>query len=195
MKTKVSAAVIVYFGLVCISIALGAEKSKYPPPRFPSYVRPPKSLDDVLPFARAAVRQTGGRTPLGLVEKGMTVAIFTEPTAEDMIMQAIKRAYEERGVKIQIVPEHQLLGVSREEALKAVKANRWFTSEQGYMEVRAWILQRFGDAEVPKKWLKERRPDLYKLVFQREDDTAQELVDLGRRFGGKSVADAIIKYL
>ena len=91
--------------------------------------------------------------------------------AEDMILQAIKRAYEERGVKVQIVPEHQLLGVSKEEAMKAVKANRWFTSEQGYMEVRAWILQRFGDAEVPKKWLKERRPDLYKAVFQREEDS------------------------
>ncbi len=196
MKTKVSAAVIVYFGLVCISIALGAEKSKYPPPRFPSYVRPPKSLDDVLPFARAAVRQTGGRTPLGLVEKGMTVAIFTEPTAEDMIMQAIKRAYEERGVKVQIVPEHQLLGVSKEEALKAVKASSWFTSEQGYMEVRAWLLQRFSDPEVPKKWLKEHRPDLYKAVFQREEEgVSQELVDLGRKFGGRSVGEAIVKYL
>src|SRR4029450_3508668 len=176
-------------------IAFGAEQGKYPPPRFPSYVKPPKSIEDVMPFARAAVRQTGGRTPLGLVEQGQTVAIFTEPAAEEMVMQAIKRGYEERGVKIQIVPEHQLLGVSREEALKAVKANRWFTSEQGYMEVRAWILQRFGDAEVPKKWLKERRPELYKLVFQREDDTAQELVDLGRKFGGKSVGEAIVKYL
>jgi hypothetical protein len=178
-----------------IGLTGAQEKGKYPAPRFPSYVRPPKSIDDVMPFARAAVRQTGGRTPLGLVEKGQTVAIFTEPTAEDMILQAIKRAYEERGVKIQIVPEYQLLGVSKEEAMKAVKANRWFTSEQGYMEMRAWILQRFGDAEVPKKWLKERRPDLYKAVFQREDDSAQELIDLGRRFGGKSVADAIIKYL
>ena len=53
----------------------------------------------------------------------MTVAIFTEPDAEEMVMQAIQRAYEERGVKVQIVPEHQLLGVSREEALKAVKTN------------------------------------------------------------------------
>src|SRR6266540_3530894 len=175
--------------------AFNAEKTTYPAPRFPSYVRPPKSIDDVMPFARAAVRQTGGRTPLGLVEKGQTVAIFTEPTAEEMILQAIKRAYEERGVKVQIVPEYQLLGVSKEEAMKAVKANRWFTSEQGYMEARSWILQRFGDAEVPKKWLKERRPDLYKAVFQREDDSAQELIDLGRRFGGKSVADAIVKYL
>ena len=171
-----------------VNFASAAERKKYPAPRFPSYMKPPKSIEDVMPFARAAVRQTGGRTPLGLVEKGQTVAIFAEPLAEEMILQAIKRAYEERGVKVQIVPEHQLLGVSREEALKAVKANRWFTSEQGYMEVRAWILQRFGDAEVPKKWLKERRPDLYKAVFQREEDSSQELVELGRRFGGKSVA-------
>src|SRR6266850_136289 len=153
------------FALIALSMFLiigfgrAQEKGKYPAPRFPSYVRPPKSIDDVMPFARAAVRQTGGRTPLGLVEQGQTVAIFTEPTAEDMILQAIKRAYEERGVKIQIVPEYQLLGVSKEEAMKAVKANRWFTSEQGYMEMRAWILQRFGDAEVPKKWLTARRPD------------------------------------
>src|SRR6266540_1314090 len=128
--------VAVKIALVEISLfllaGLGAaqEKGKYPAPRFPSYVRPPKSIEDVMPFARAAVRQTGGRTPLGLVEKGQTVAIFTEPTAEEMILQAIKRAYEERGVKVQIVPEYQLLGVSKEEAMKAVKANRWFTSEQ-----------------------------------------------------------------
>ena len=99
--------------LVCPSIGRTAESVKYPAPRFPSYVRPPKSIEDVMPFARAAVRQTGGRTPLGLVEQGQSVAIFTEPAADEMVMQAIKRAYEEGGVKIQIVPEHQLLGVSR----------------------------------------------------------------------------------
>ena len=123
--------------LAGFQLSLAAEKEKYPPPRFPSYVRPPKNIEDVMPFARAAVRQTGGRTPLGLVEKGQAVAIFTEPMAEDMILQAIRRAYEERGVKVQIVPEYQLLGVSKEEAVKAVKANRWFTSEQGYMEARS----------------------------------------------------------
>jgi hypothetical protein len=137
MSRKLGVAVFLVMLIPSANFASAAESKNYPPPRFPSYVRPPKSIEDVMPFARAAVRQTGGRTPLGLVEQGQTVAIFTEPTAEEMVMQAIKRAYEERGVKIQIVPEHQLLGVSREEALKAVKANRWFTSEQGYMEVRA----------------------------------------------------------
>ena len=176
--------------------AIGGEKGKYPPPRFPSYVKPPKSIEDVMPYARAAVRQTGGRTPLGLVEKGMTIAIFTEPAADEMILQAIKRAYEERGVKCQIVPEHVLLGVSKEEALKAVKASHWYTSEEGYMEAHRWITQRFPNPDVPKKWLRERRPDLYKAMFQKEEEgVSPELVELGKKFGGKNVAEAIIKYL
>ena len=91
-------------GLTTSGYSLAAGKSPYPPPRFPSYLKPPKSIDEVLPFARAAVRQTGGRTPLGLVEKG-TVLIVTDSIVEDMVMQAIKRAHEERAVKAQIVPE------------------------------------------------------------------------------------------
>ena len=74
----------------------GAEKTNYPAPRFPSYVKPPKSIDDIMPFARAAVRQTGGRTPLGLVEKGTLIGIVTEPVADDTVLQAIVRAYKER---------------------------------------------------------------------------------------------------
>jgi hypothetical protein len=174
----------------------GAEKGKYPPPRFPSYVKPPKSIEDVMPFARAAVRQTGGRTPLGLVEKGQTVAIITEPAAEDMVIQAIRRAYEERGVKVQVVPEHQLLGVTKEEALRAVKAADWYTSEQGYMEAHRWVTGRFADPEAPKKWLKERRPDLYKAMFQKEEEgVAKDLMELGNKFGNRTTAQAIVKYL
>ncbi|MBF8285827.1 MAG: Cytochrome C biosis protein [Anaerolineales bacterium] len=55
--------------------ANAAESKKYPAPRFPSYLKPPKSIEDIMPFARAAVRQVGGRTPLGLVEKGMAALI------------------------------------------------------------------------------------------------------------------------
>ena len=65
-------------------------------------------------------------------------------------MQAIKRAYEERGVKTYIVSEPELLNINKDEAQKAIKAMRWFTSEQGYMEVRRWIDDFFIDAEVPK---------------------------------------------
>jgi len=195
MKRRI-AAVLMAMAWEIVILAYGAEMTKYPAPRFPSYLRPPKSIEDIMPFARAAVKQTGGRTPLGLAEKGMTVAIFSEPTADDLVLQAIKRAYEERGVKVQIVPEHQLLGVSKQDALKAVKSFQWYTSEQGYMEAQRWIMERFSDPEVPKKWLRERRPDLYRALFQKEEEgAAPELVDLGRKFGGKNVAQAIIKYL
>ncbi|HEY1374798.1 MAG TPA: hypothetical protein VGH50_20165 [Candidatus Binatia bacterium] len=190
--------IISTIAVVCITAGYAgwsAEQAKYPAPRFPSYLKPPKSIEDIMPYARAAVRQTGGRTPLGLAEKGQTVAIFTEPKADEMVLQAIKRAYEERGVKIQMIPESQLLGVTKEEALKSVKALRWFTSEQGYMEAHRWILNAFSDPSVPKKWLKEKRPDLYKAMFEKEETLSQEQVDLARKFGGRNVAQAIVKYL
>ena len=98
MKTQV-ALMLGLIGLGLASLLHGAESAKYPAPRFPSYLRPPKSIDDIMPFARAAVRQTGGRTPLGLIEKGMATLIVTEVNADPMVMQAIKRALEDRSVK------------------------------------------------------------------------------------------------
>ena len=171
------------------------EKGKYPPPRFPSYVKPPKSINDIMPYARAAVRQTGGRTPLGLVEKGKTVAIVTEVVADDTVMQAIKRAYEERGVKVVILAEHELAGVNREDALKAVAANRWFTSEKGYMEIRPWITQRFADPEVPKKGLRERRPDIYKAMFSHDEEVPESYREIARKLGQRNIGELLAKYL
>jgi len=173
---------------------LHAAQERYPRPRFPSYVKPPKSIEDVMPFARAAVRQTGGRTPLGLVEKGMTVALVTEPTADEVILQALRRAYEERGVRVLIVPEHELAGVSREEALKAIRATRWYTSEQGYMEAHRWITQRFSDPEAPKKWLRERRPDLYQAMFQKGDEVPERLQEVHRKLSQKNIGDLLARY-
>jgi hypothetical protein len=194
MKTKV-ALMLGLIGLGLASLLHGAESAKYPAPRFPSYLRPPKSIDDIMPFARAAVRQTGGRTPLGLIEKGMATLIVTEVNADPMVMQAIKRALEERGVKIYVVPENELLGVSKEDALKAISASRWFTSEKGYMEVRHWLDDLFIDAEVPKKWLKERRPDLYNAIYAKGDEAPQRDRELAKQFGGPHVAEAIVKFL
>ncbi|HET8564026.1 MAG TPA: hypothetical protein VFM35_09160, partial [Candidatus Binatia bacterium] len=180
--------------LALVYWAHAAERNKYPEPRFPSYVKPPKSIDDVLPFARAAVRQTGGRTPLGLVEKG-TVLIIVDATAEEMVMQAIKRAYEERGVKVQIVPEYELVGITKEEARKAKEATRGYTSEQGFMEAERWINSRFSDPDVPKKWLKERRPDLYKALFEKETQIPAQLKATADKLNRKGLSEGLIKYL
>jgi hypothetical protein len=184
--------------MICLGLGYvgwSAERAKYPPPRFPSYLRPPKSVDDIMPFARAAVRQTGGRTPLGLVEKGMATLIVSEVGAEPMVMHAIQRAFEERGLKVYIVPENELLGIGKEEALKAVRSMHWYTSEQGYMEVERWLNELFIESEVPKKWLKERRPDLYNAIYAKSDEVPQAQRDLAKQFGGAKVAEGIVKFL
>ncbi|HEX2928494.1 MAG TPA: hypothetical protein VHV54_02185, partial [Candidatus Binatia bacterium] len=76
-------AIALLMAFLCgLQVSEAAESKKYPAPRFPSYLRPPKSIDDIMPFARAAVRQTGGRTPLGLVEKGTAALIVAEVGAD-----------------------------------------------------------------------------------------------------------------
>ena len=187
---------VLFLALLLVgSKLLAAESVKYPSPRFPSYLRPPKSIEDVMPFARAAVRQTGGRTPLGLVEKGTSTLIVTEVKADPMIMQAIKRAFEERGVKAYVVPENELLGVNKEDALKALQSSRWYSGEQGYMEIRHWLDDLFIEPEGPKKWLKEHRPDLYNSVYAKGDEAPQKERELAKQFASTNVAEFIVKFL
>src|SRR5207245_8993932 len=101
----------------------GAEKTTYPQPRLPSYTKSPKSIEEVMPFARSSARQTTGLQGdgFGILKQGETVAIVLEATAEDMIVEAIKRAIEERGIKVQILHDHELVGVSRADAAELRK--------------------------------------------------------------------------
>jgi hypothetical protein len=180
---------------IFIGFAISAEKRSYPEPRFPSYVRPPKSVDEIMPFARAAVRQTGGRTPLGRVNEGTTVLLVTDTMAEEIVLRAIKRAYEERRVQVQIVPEYELVNIQPEEARKAKEATRDATSEDGYLEARTWIEGRFSDPQIPKQWLKERRPDLYKAMFETNKAVDAGLQAIADKLSRNSLAQALIKYL
>src|SRR5436305_15031639 len=79
-----------------------------PPPAFPSYLKKPDSIEQLMPQARAAARQTGGRTPLGLVEAGKHLLIVVGEVRDSrpnmMVQEAIMRALEERGVKVTILP-------------------------------------------------------------------------------------------
>jgi hypothetical protein len=96
-----------WIALLSLSVALteskfsyAAEKATYPSPRFPSYTKAPKSIDEVMPYARAIARQTTGLQGdgFGILKDGESVALVLTATAEDMVVQAIKRAIEERGV-------------------------------------------------------------------------------------------------
>lgn len=137
---------------------------QYPEPRFPSYLKAPKGLDDVMPFARAAVRQTGGRTPLGLLKEGQVGLMVLPHDSEELIVQAIQRAAAERGVDLRTVWTYELKGITREHEVALQKGEHWWGTEDGYMEFESWV-DKFGDPEAAKAWLKARRPDLYDAMY------------------------------
>ena len=77
------------------------------------------------------MRQTGGRTPLGLVEKGTLIGLVTEAVADDTVLQAIVRAYQNAVSKCALSPDTSSRASAARRWLKAIKANKWYTSELG----------------------------------------------------------------
>ena len=178
--------------------AAATAQTSYPEPRYPAYAAKPKSVDDVMPFARDAVRQTAGRTPLGLVKQGQTVLIVAPASDNDILLDAIKRAYEERGVKVQIVFDNDLLGIKREDALKVAQLKAK-TGERGQAEAAFWISDRFPDASKPKEWLKARDPQLYQSLYpdvQIPENLKQVAADLDPESDlTQHLADGIVAYV
>lgn len=192
------AVLLVMFGAMMLSAALMAEDSQstqYPAPRFPSYLKKPNSIDDVMPYARALARNESGLQGAGLgqAKSGQTLLLVPTATANDLIIAAVKKALEERGVHVQVVPDYKLLGVSREVVEQINEKTHTYTAEKGYMEAAGWI-SRFPRAdEGSKKWLKEQRPDLYKLLFPEEAHLTGKLAEVQRKL--LHVGDNIRDYL
>ena len=82
-----------------------------PSAKFPGYLRTPETVEELIPQARYAVQQKGGRSPLGLTNPGDVVLIPVPHTADPMVQEAITRAYALRNVEARIIYEHELAGV------------------------------------------------------------------------------------
>src|SRR2546425_2285 len=149
VNTTAKICLVIFSALLLAAAACGtgprnAERMvavQYPEPRYPSYLKPPSTIDEVLPHVRPLARNTFGfqGNGLGIAQSGETVAFILAPTAEDMIVQAVKKAMVERGVTVNLVPEYEVAGVSKADAAAFGKARRTFTSEQGYMEATWWV--------------------------------------------------------
>lgn len=105
------------FGLV----GPGSNKP-YPEPRFPKSLRAPNSVEDMMPGARAAVAQTSGRSPIGLVKRGEHVLIVVPYNANPFVQEAMQRAFKERGVTVTILYEHDAAGVAKDAVASFYKA-------------------------------------------------------------------------
>ena len=132
--------------------ATGPAKADYPEPRFPSYLKPPSSIDEVMPYIRPLVRSRTGLqgAGLGIAEKGETVLFIVATDAEDMIVEAVVKGMSERGVNTIVKRDYEIVGIPREEALDYRKARRTYTSEQGYMEAANWVDANFPSLRRPR---------------------------------------------
>ncbi len=109
----------------------------YPAPRFPKYLRTVTSVEPLMGTARLAARQIGGRTPLGLIKPGELVLLVVPDYQDTLVLDAVKRALEERGVKVSVVYNYQLQGLTAQQArenFEALKGSLTY-GDQGWKEI------------------------------------------------------------
>ena len=146
----------------------------YPAPRWPSYFKTPNSAEDLMDAARSLVRNTSGfqGKGMGILKEGESVLIVATTSTDPMVLEAIKRALVERKITPHIKYSYEWLNQSPDESKRrqtAVRQGRDLTNA-GIYQASSWIQGQFPDPAVPKKWLRERRPDLYKELFPGEAD-------------------------
>ena len=99
-------------GLDTIAVAAG----EYPAPRFPKYLRSVTTVEPLMTSARLAARQIAGRTPLGLVRSGEQLVLTVPDEQDPLVLEAVKKALEERGVKVTVFVSYQLEGLTEQQS-------------------------------------------------------------------------------
>lgn len=169
-------------------------QSAYPEPRFPRNLAKPTSIEQIMPNARATVRQTGGRSPLGLAEPGDRVLIVVEHTAVPMVQDAIVRAYKERGIDAKVLYEHELLGVDKKDLEAIDSAENVFDATDAQQEFAHWFFRAIYDKDKAKAWFKEQDAALHDVMFPDIKYPEPRLKELSKNIE-KLVAGAMIKYM
>ncbi len=151
-----------------------AANAKYPEPRWPAYFKPPKSVEEIMPAARAVVRNRSGLqgNGMGVLNAGDSVLVVANIDDDAMVLEAIRRALQERKVTPHIKFGYELLGQTRPEALKLRGPVGFNVDKAGIYQASQFIVQQFARPEEPKEWLKARRPDVFTELFP--DDTPEE---------------------
>jgi hypothetical protein len=154
--------------------AASAAKEQYPAPRWPSYFMPPKSVDDLMPAARAFVRNQSGLQGrgMGILKPGESVLIVASNDADPMTIDAVRRALVERKITPHIKFVYEMAGETKEAAMRRQEARSkgHDITKAGIYQASSWIEGQFPNPAEPKAWLKQRRPDLYAELFPGEKD-------------------------
>lgn len=167
----------------------------YPAPRFPDYLKTPESVEEIMPQARYAVQQKGGRTPLGLAEAGDIVLIPLPHTADPLVQEAIRRAFAERRVEARLLYEHELAGVVKEDLVAIDRIENVFKAGDGQQELN--YLQstgRIADWDAAVAWTREQDPVLADATWPEFKYPNAKLENLAKSYRSM-VEAAVIEYL
>jgi hypothetical protein len=167
---------------------------KYPAPRFPAYLKPTDSIDLMMPKARAYVRNNAvfqGRG-MGIIRDGERIALVAEATSDDLVVEAVRRALEERKIKVDVFRDYELAGVPRADVV-ALQNARAARIDEGYVEAPEWIQGNFANPNVPKEWLKAQFPDLYAKLWPPSRQMTPKMLEVREKLE-TGTAKALIKY-
>ncbi len=153
--------------------AVGAGTEKYPEPRWPAYFKPPKTVEDLMPSARQVVRNRSGLqgNGMGILNPGDSALFVAELSDDPMVLEAIKRALEERKITPHIKFSYELLGLTRAEAEKLQGPIGLNIDHAGIYQASQFIEGQFARPEEPKAWLKQRNAAVFSELFP--DDSAE----------------------
>ena len=167
----------------------------YPTARFPDYLKTPESLEDLMPQARQAVQQKGGRTPLGLADPGDIVLIPIPYTADPLVQEAIREAFKARRVEARLLYEHDIAGVDKEDLMVIDEIQNVFRAGDGQQELNYLrITGRFADWDAAVAWTRNEDPVLADATWPQFEYPNERLARLAKNY--KAIVEAaVIKYL
>ncbi len=167
----------------------------YPEARFPGYLKKPDNIEDLMPQARYAVSQKGGRAPLGLVEPGDIVFIPLPHYADPMVTEAVTRAFNERRVEVRFIFEYELAGISKEDLETIQEIKNVFKAGDGQQELNYLrTTGAFENWDAAVAWTREKDPELADATWPQFEYPNERLENLAKNYQSL-VNAAVVKYL
>jgi hypothetical protein len=141
-----SGACVVLLALATFSACGGRRavtEAPIPGPRYPKYLVT-VTVDKLMPAARLAVRQAYGKSPLGTMQSGQRAYVVHQYGQDELVWEAIRRAWRERGVEAHVIGSWELLGLTRTVYYERVRQNLLF-GDQAWQELGVFrpVFQQF----------------------------------------------------
>ena len=172
-------------------------QAPFPKASFPSYLKKPNSIAEMMPQAQYAVSQKGGRSPLGLVEPGDIVLIPVPHDADPMVQEAIKAAFKARKVEARIIFEHDLADIRKEDMETLDKVQNVFRAGDGQQELNFLnITGVINDWDGAKKWTRAKDPVLADATWPALKFPNERIEQLKKSHNSLRIRiEPVIKYL